>query len=107
MTPSSVISDLRARGVTLVADGDTLRCRPASTLTESDLALLRAHKAEVLRALRAERAPGVLPNLICYVCRSRSFWRSTSNMILCGTCRPPHADLVAEWIGPTTDQRTR
>ena len=51
-----MIAELRARGVTLAADGDRLRCRPRHLLAAEDLERLRAQKAEVLDRLRSESA---------------------------------------------------
>ncbi len=53
MSVSTLLLDLRRRGVRLIPDGDSLRCRgPRGALTEADLAALREHKPEVLKQLR-------------------------------------------------------
>ena len=98
MTAHALIADLRARGVTLVADGARLRCRPKAALTGEDLAALRANKAAVLSCLRSQdRAPA--PGLICYSCKGTRFWLSIHGAAACATCHPPAApNLVAEWI---------
>ena len=99
MTAADLVRDLQERGVTLVAAGNTLRFRPKSVLTESDLAALKAMKAEVLVAL--QRPAPSLPSgpLTCYCCRRRRFWISTSGRAICATCHPPPAaDLIASWI---------
>jgi hypothetical protein len=51
-----LVQDLRARGITLRADGDLLRYRPASALSAEDVDRLRAAKVEVLALLRADGA---------------------------------------------------
>ena len=52
MTAAGLVMELRARGVTLVADGGTLRCRPKSALSEADLAALKVLKPEILATLQ-------------------------------------------------------
>ena len=95
MTAADLIADLRSRGVTLVADGERLRCRPRSALSDDDLSALRAHKSEVLARLRSRTKA----DLVCHACRERRFWRSVYGVVVCGTCHPPAApDLVTEWI---------
>ena len=55
MTPTAVISSLKARGVELWQEGDALRYRaPAGALTDREKAALRAHKASILKALAAQ-----------------------------------------------------
>jgi len=54
VTADTLIADLRARGVTLVADGEYLRCRPKSALTAEDLEMLKVLKDEVLARLSEE-----------------------------------------------------
>lgn len=57
MTPAAdLVRALRSRGVTLVPEGDRLRCKPADRLTPGDLDSLRTHKAAVLALLRQEPA---------------------------------------------------
>ena len=98
MTAEGVITDLRARGIALVADGPHLRCRPRSALTECDLATLREIKPAVLARLREERGAS-LAKVVCYACKSSRFWRSIHGPIVCRVCHPPASpELVAEWI---------
>ena len=95
MTAAALIAELRARGVTLVADGERLRCRPRSTLTDDDLAALRTHKVEVLAQLRAPTKA----ELVCHACKKRLFWRSIYGVVICGVCHPPAApELVKRWL---------
>jgi len=52
VTAAALITDLCRRGVRLIADGDSLRCRaPRGELTEADLIALRECKAEILEQL--------------------------------------------------------
>ena len=98
MTAERIIADLRARGVALVADGNWLRCRPRSALTECDLATLREIKPAVLARLRKERV-GSRGRIVCHACKTSRFWRSIRGVIVCGLCHPPGSpDLVEEWI---------
>ena len=98
MTSAALIAELRSRGVALVPDGDRLRCRPKSSLTEDDLAALRANKPEVLRLLREEHRPAAA-RIVCYACKRSRFWKSIHGVIVCGDCHPPgHDRLVVEWI---------
>lgn len=95
MTAAALIADLRSRGVTLVADGERLRCRPRSALSDDDLSALRAHKSEVLARLRSPTKA----DLVCRACRERRFWRSIHGVVVCGTCHPPAAPrLVERWL---------
>ena len=97
MTAERVIADLRARGVALVADGDRLRCRPRSRLTEVDLATLREIKPDVLARLIEERIDS-RARVVCYACKTSSFWRSIYGNVVCGVCHPPSPAVVAEWL---------
>ena len=55
MTVAALVGDLRARGVTLVPEGDKLRVRPVSAISADELASLRRYKTEVIAVLsRAE-----------------------------------------------------
>ncbi len=102
MTAERVIADLRARGVALVADGNWLRCRPRSALTEGDLATLREIKPAVLARLRKERI-GSRAKVVCYACKTSNFWRSIHGPLVCGHCHPPASPkLVREWIGSSS-----
>ena len=102
MTPGALIADLRSKGVTLIADGDRLRCRPRSALTSNDLAVLRSNKPAVLAELRAETHPAT-KKVICYACKTSSFWRSIHGPLVCGHCHPPASPkLVEEWIEPSS-----
>lgn len=51
MTAAELLANLRARGVTLTADGEQLRLRPASALDADTLELAKQHKAELLTLL--------------------------------------------------------
>ncbi len=98
MTADQVIADLRARGVALVADGNRLRCRPRSALTEHDVATLREIKPAVLARLREEHAT-TPAKIVCYACKSSRFWRSIHGSVVCAVCHPPaDPSLVLEWI---------
>ena len=69
-TCESLLAELRAAGVSLwIEDGDTLTVWPASRLTPDQVASLRAHKAEIIRAHR-KRLVDLLPS--DEVCRE---WR--------------------------------
>ena len=104
MTPEALVASLEARGVTLVADGEHIRCRPKSALSAEDVENLRAHKPAILRTLRG----GGTWNLACYACREQRFWRSIHGRVVCATCHPPAAPyLVVEWLeGCRSDERT-
>ena len=99
MTAAGLVTELRARGVTLVADGDTLRCRPKSALSESDLVALKAMKAEVLATIRRPAPPRPVKSITCYSCRGGRFWISVHGVTVCTVCHPPaDPSFVAEWI---------
>ena len=101
MNAAILIADLQCRGVKLVADGERLRCRPRSTLTENDVAALRTHKAEVLARLRAPAKA----DLVCHACKERRFWLSIYGVVVCGVCHPPATpQRVERWlINPGSD----
>jgi hypothetical protein len=56
----ALLAELRSRGVTLVAEGDSLRVRPASRLTPGLRRLILRHKSALLAALRATPTPADL-----------------------------------------------
>jgi TubC N-terminal docking domain len=53
MTAESVLLDLSRRGIKLIPDGDALLVQPASRITDSDRAAIRAAKSELLELLAA------------------------------------------------------
>lgn len=57
MTPATLLSELTARGVEFVADGDKLRFRPADQVMPDEVALIRQHKATLLKLLAPEPWP--------------------------------------------------
>ena len=96
MTAAELVHDLHVRGVRLIADGGTLRCRPKSALSDSDLAALKAMKPEILATL--QRPAG---RITCLSCRGHRFWISVYRVTICAVCHPPpDPRLVAEWITP-------
>lgn len=105
MTAAELVTTFRARGVTLVADGEVLRCRPKSALNEDDLAILRSRKPEILAYLRRVLAPA--PPLACFSCRGRRFWRSVHGAVVCAACHPPaDPSLFAGWINAAERPRS-
>ena len=54
MSGAAILSDLRARGIVVVADGGRLRYRPVELVTDADRAALRTYKSAVLGLLEAE-----------------------------------------------------
>jgi hypothetical protein len=48
MYVGELVADLRRRGITLAVEGGNLRVTPASRLTDTDRALIRARKSAVL-----------------------------------------------------------
>ncbi|WP_394832585.1 amino acid adenylation domain-containing protein [Pendulispora rubella] len=64
MAPVAIVRELKTLGVELWTDAGQLRFRaPKGVLTEDRLALLRAHKAEILDVLAAEQPPRVSADL--------------------------------------------
>src|SRR5262245_47305165 len=51
-----LVAQLRARGLGLRCEGETLLVAPRARLTAADHASIRAHKAELLAVLQAELA---------------------------------------------------
>jgi TubC N-terminal docking domain len=97
VTAADLVRDLHERGVTLVADGATLRCRPKSALSAADLAALKALKSDILATLQRPAT-----RITCYSCRGHRFWLSVHGVTVCAVCHSPaDPSLVAKWI--TTD----
>jgi hypothetical protein len=59
------LTELRKRGVTLTADGDTLCLRPRRVLDEGLLARVRAEKPAILEALRNRVAEAAADGTVC------------------------------------------
>lgn len=55
MTPAAILNEARAAGVTLWAEGGTLRYRGPRVALTKLLRTLKAHKGEVLNALEIEQ----------------------------------------------------
>lgn len=51
MNAASLIESLAWRGISVLADGDTIKVSPASGLTDEDRLAIRDHKAELLALL--------------------------------------------------------
>ena len=58
MNAPALIAELRRRGVTLEAQGDRLRFRPVSAVSEDLVARLREQKADVLARLLSSSSAG-------------------------------------------------
>lgn len=88
-----ILSELAERGVSVRADGNALKLRPAKILDETLLSRVREHKPEILAALMG------LPTERCRACRSWLFWVSIHGAVTCAACHPP-ADrkLVKVWF---------
>ena len=103
MTAAALVETLHARGVTLIAEGETLRCRPKSALSAEDLKALKAMKTEVLAALVKGSPAKPITAVKCFACKGHRFWRSTYGVVICAKCHPPAcAELVAEYIEPAS-----
>jgi hypothetical protein len=111
----TLLAAVRALGITLTPDGETIRIKPASRLPPHLRAQLRAAKPEILAALRAEAAtqePPAEPTPIprpfrtpswsdptdtpteadtCSCCRHSVWWTEQhgSKGWCCMTCHPP------------------
>ncbi len=59
MSGLELLEQVRSQGVEVYSLGDRFRLRPAYRLTPELIETLRAHKAEVLEALRAEQQAGL------------------------------------------------
>lgn len=55
MSVHELLAVLRERGVTLTADGEKLKARPAAAIDEGVLELLKQHKAALLALLNPQR----------------------------------------------------
>ncbi|MEK8169718.1 hypothetical protein NKH77_07675 [Streptomyces sp. M19] len=74
MSAGTILAELRRRGITVTADGDRLRCVARhGVLTAEVRAEISAHKAEILRELRAtDGIPVVADGARCRSPSSRS-----------------------------------
>lgn len=57
MDPENLLSNLRARGMTVAADGNRLLVSPRDQLTNMDRQLICQHKSELLSLLAAPLPP--------------------------------------------------
>lgn len=65
MGAPDVLAHLSAIGVRLQREGDSLIAEPRSALTDAARAMIRAHKAELLEALKGSAAPaGAKPRTV-------------------------------------------
>ena len=105
-----LVAKLTARGVELVAVGNRLRFRPQASVTSEDLALLRRHKAELLR-LVGEDTHGAAASVglngwpldcidlsqlwPCPLCGTLELWQSMTGDWHCERCDPPTPHAIA------------
>ena len=55
ISPHPLLADLQRRGIEVIAEGQSLRCRgPRGALTPADLDRLKAHKTQILAELGGE-----------------------------------------------------
>jgi hypothetical protein len=123
MTAADLLNQLRARGVAVWADGDRLRLRPKSALTDHDLVTVAACKPGLLQLLAADGAPRtqhqpdrvlpfrrpapaapppvrLAPSAPCGACGSRVFALVADDRVTCLTCdAPAMAEPVSGRIG--------
>jgi hypothetical protein len=120
MTPSGLLVRLRARGVDLWREGETIRYRgPEGAVTPELRDALAQHKADLIDLVIAgapnrsgENAPGrqryVRSSALaaadagstCWWCRGTQFWESRFGVIVCASCHPPSCEaFVARWVG--------
>ena len=103
MTATALLEQVHALGVDVCVVGDRLRLRPASRLSPELIATLRAHKAELLAALRPERQhednrvgawqpPGAITRR-CPSCGS-GLQPDDADGAMCSTCRSGIEHLV-------------
>jgi hypothetical protein len=86
---AAILAELSSRGVTVRADGKTLRLSPRAVLDDRLLARVQAHKPEILAILS-----GRSPTRRCVVCRSYLFWRSIHGAMVCVNWNLPSTRLV-------------
>ena len=92
---TDILEELTLRGVAAQVDGGTIRLKPRSSLDDSLLARLKAHKPEVLAALSGSPAlcsptcwhcagSGQCDCMTCGRFETRAIWKS-------GPCKPCEA----------------
>lgn len=67
----SLLTELRAAGVSLWLDGDALTVWPASRLTPAQIEALRAHKPAIIEAHRRRVADLLPPDAVCRAWRAK------------------------------------
>jgi hypothetical protein len=103
MTPEELIAQLSAKGVIIIPDGDRLRLRPKSRLSQADHVALLMFKTDILQILAGPRVrrdayawpwPDELPRLgrrtigpfdACTSCEQWS-WVRYGHVVLCLRC---------------------
>jgi hypothetical protein len=107
MTASTVLRELQALGVEVLAQGSNLLIRPASKVPPELEAKLRERKPEILAVLSGRfdcmEIPGAdLPERAqCPACRGRLWWRSLHGVLICAQCHAPASPAVVKswWWG--------
>lgn len=64
MTATSLLANLRARGLALSPQGDGIAIAPRKLLTDADRAAVLSRKAEILSLLAAEKAQALLASAV-------------------------------------------
>jgi hypothetical protein len=102
LTPAEILTDLRARGVSLETDGTRIRWRPAGAVSPELAAVILAAKAEIVPLLAPEWCGGcggrVDEKRRCWKCHTRPCevcGRSTGSAFI-RTCSVRCADRVPD-----------
>jgi TubC N-terminal docking domain len=96
MDAQAIISNLAAKGVTLVPDGDSLIARPRERLTDADRGAIRQYKADLIAHLRAgigsagaldsATETGSLNRPVCPACHGSDLRVSHAGGLVCQGC---------------------
>lgn len=86
----SALIKIRLAGFEVALDGDVLKIRPFSGLSEEQRSFLKAHKDDVLEELRQEQEP-----------KPKAILPTAGGVVCCGDCRHsrqiPDSDAVYGW----------
>ncbi len=88
MSITNLLSDFRARGIRLTAEGERLTYgAPAGALTPELREKIKAHKAELLATLN-QQAANTDPAGLCPKCGSGQYWQLPGGLWHCRACTP-------------------
>jgi hypothetical protein len=89
MIAATLIESLSSRGLSVLADGDTIKISPSAALTDEDRQAIRDHKAELLELLRRSEP---VADEHCPICGRELEWQRGKYYRHVWCPRPGHFD---------------